>query len=109
MGGLSVCLSSSPPPPLFWPHSVALQSLAAGFQGISNKYPRMVVSCGCPSMGQCLQCHAASRARYWHGVFSGLMVGKRMCKALGPFEGPPDPPQRWPIQSGLPGNNNPEK
>lgn len=35
--------------------------------------------------------------------------GERMCKALGLFEGPTDPPQRWPIHSRLPGNNNQEK
>lgn len=43
------------------------------------------------------------------GAFSKLIVGKRMCKALGLFEGPTDPPQRWPIHSRLPGNNNQEK
>lgn len=43
------------------------------------------------------------------GAFSKAIVGKRMCKALGLFEGPTDPPQRWPIHSRLPGNNNREK
>lgn len=42
-------------------------------------------------------------------VFSKLIVEKRMCEALGLFEGPTDPPQRWPIHSRLPGNNNQEK
>lgn len=43
------------------------------------------------------------------GAFSKPIVGERMCKALGLFEGPTDPPQRWPIHSRLPGNNNQEK
>lgn len=109
--------------------------LGCGGQYISNKHSGGVSWCGsdcwsCP-IGICGAslggagpppptsrwhlCQAGSIPAFLAGsgtrarAFSKLIVEKRMCKALGLFEGPTDPPQRWPIHSRLPGNNNQEK